>query len=259
MIKVAIIDNNLAQIKSIIKNLDIYSVKNREFIITNAFQYNVSNELYKMNDFDVFFIDVSASNQIDTGFEIGYSIRRLYDDVNIILINNDCNKSVAVRGYSLDAMSILRRPISYKTICSIMNDVVNKKLTKYNKSVFIKYGNGTMRIYESDIQYIETSGKKIIIHTVFDKIECYQRLNKIFTNLSKERFYRCHNSFIVNLDMIKQVNENSVFLGIDIKIPISKNRKKELMDKIAEYPGTRYKEGERDVKRNCFRCIEKNE
>lgn len=59
-----------------------------------------------------------------------------------------------------------------------------------------------------------------------------RRIEKL---LNKD-FFRCHNSFIVNLDKIQKIDISDIYIN-NTRIPISKHRIKQLKSKLIEILG----------------------
>ena len=53
--------------------------------------------------------------------------------------------------------------------------------------------------------------------------------------LNKYSFFRCHNCYIINLEFLEKIISLDAYLVTGIRIPISKNRRKSLIEKISTY------------------------
>ena len=64
------------------------------------------------------------------------------------------------------------------------------------------------RIAYRDILYIESSNSKCLIHTVSGGVHtAYKTLNTIEKELNAPCFLRCHQSFLVNMDHVRQIGK----------------------------------------------------
>ena len=79
---------------------------------------------------------------------------------------------------------------------------------------------GTCKIVLKDIIYIETEKHRIVIHTKEKDIRCSNTMKDMVEILDEKWFFRCHNSYIVNLDEIATVDKKIIYLknGNDIDI-----------------------------------------
>lgn len=83
---------------------------------------------------------------------------------------------------------------------------------------------GLSHIPYSDILYVMSERRKLFIYQprgVFD--ELYMKLDEMEQALD-ERFVRCHQSYLVNMDYIHGITSEEFLLVDDIRIPISQKR-----------------------------------
>lgn len=91
-------------------------------------------------------------------------------------------------------------------------------------------------LFLNDIDYIEASEKETLIFSNQKKYVSKIKISKWEEMLKGDNFYRCHRSFIVNLDKITEIEQwfNSSWI-IKIKnyttaIPVSRNNIRELKE-----------------------------
>lgn len=106
-----------------------------------------------------------------------------------------------------------------------------KSLQVIDDKVFIKHKNRYDRISVSDIQYLEAFGNYTEIHTTEKTYVAVTQLGKIEQALREPFMFRCHRSFIVNLQAVQSFDEAYVFFG-EKAIPISKAQRAELMSRL---------------------------
>lgn len=83
-----------------------------------------------------------------------------------------------------------------------------------------------VRIFFSEIKYIESSNEYIQIHLVNDEpVTTLIRLKVMEEQLPKDRFMRVHRSFIVNLDRIKVIERNRIVFDHNVYIPVGEQYK----------------------------------
>ncbi len=64
----------------------------------------------------------------------------------------------------------------------------------------------TQNINISQIYYIEVINRKIYVHTQYDTIEYYDKLEQVQKQLDK-RFIKCHRSYIINMDYFLPISK----------------------------------------------------
>lgn len=104
---------------------------------------------------------------------------------------------------------------NYKNISKRMNECIKNAYDKYKAKVLGNEKTFSFKIHDkiinvnyNDIYFFETSITihKIIIHCQNRIIEFYGKMKDIENTLD-ERFCRCHNSFIINKDKIKEIDK----------------------------------------------------
>ena len=95
-------------------------------------------------------------------------------------------------------------------------------------SVYSKNNNKiTKNIPQRDIIYIEKDGYYSLVVTRFETYRIRMSLTRLMEKLDPNLFYQCHQGYIVNINEIKSMNEESITLIPDNKtVPMSRRRKR---------------------------------
>ena len=102
--------------------------------------------------------------------------------------------------------------------------------------LIIKFGKERIHIHRNDILYVAAHNKHSIIYLKDSKkIESTDSLKLISTQLEEPRFYRTHGSFVINCSCIKSFNTHHVTLNGDIKVSISRNKRKSFETNLSIY------------------------
>ncbi len=101
--------------------------------------------------------------------------------------------------------------------------------------IFIKKGSALIKLKISDIVYIEALENYVLLNTKDEKFTIHFTMKAIENQLPSGTFIRVHRSFIVNINLIKAINENSLDLriGNELKdIPIGHSFRDPLLNRI---------------------------
>lgn len=96
---------------------------------------------------------------------------------------------------------------------------------------FVKSDYKIQKIKIAEIIYIESMGDYVRFFLEDKKIVSLLSLSNLLNIIPKDNFLQIHRSYIINLDKINFVQNNIISIG-NYQLPISKSRKKELMDFI---------------------------
>ena len=114
---------------------------------------------------------------------------------------------------------------------------VGTLLQKEEPYICFHNDTGNYRILLKNISYIETYNRNLLIHTAEQNIVCYWKMKDMESKIVSYGFSRNHSSYIVNLFYVENIEKNEVKLSTGERLPISKTKKKEFMEDIAEYWG----------------------
>ena len=183
---------------------------------------------------DVIFLDINMPDM--NGISLGKIITK-----KIIFIT--AYKDYAVDAFEIKAFDYLLKPYSESRIKSLLKSLVNIKsevttsIRNNNlKKITVNIGERLYVISLNDIDYIEASEKETLIFSNQKKYVSKIKISKWEEMLKGNNFYRCHRSFIINLDKITEIEQwfNSSWI-LKIKnyttaIPVSRNNIKELKE-----------------------------
>ena len=191
----------------------------------------------KDNKVDVVFLDINMP-ELD-GMSLGKIISKI--DENIKIIFTTAYREYAVDAFEIKAFDYILKPFSEERIKEVLNNLTKEKEeikdtnNKINKITGI-YEDKIFVISIDDIYYIEAFEKDNYIYTKDKTYISKIKLSKLEELLPKEKFYRTHRSYIVNLDKIVEVEPwfNSTYIlklsDLDFKVPVSRNNVKEFKE-----------------------------
>lgn len=174
-------------------------------------------------DFDILIMDIQM--KIINGMDTARKIREFDQNLEIIFMTSF--SEFMQEGYEVKAYRYILKPISERKISRNILPCINEIMKKKNNYLTINVKNYVDRIKIDSIVYIETDRPNILIYTNDNKYTTKMSISKIDKILREHGFFRCHNSYIVNLKLVESMNSNTLKIG-EKYIPISKYRVKEL-------------------------------
>lgn len=201
---ILICDDN-SQEREIFTNLinDYFSDKSFNYDI-NCYK-NGKSLLYDIEDgkqADVIFLDVYMDEIL--GIDVARLLRDMGYKGEIVFITGTAD--FAIDGYDVGATGYLLKPCSYGKLCTVMDRIMqNFDLDLYS----IRQRNSVIRLKLNSILYVESVNSKCILHSdTGENYIIYKRLNEIQNELNDDRFLRCHQSYLVNMNHIQQADKN---------------------------------------------------
>ncbi|MCX6171205.1 MAG: LytTR family DNA-binding domain-containing protein [Flavobacterium sp.] len=188
---------------------------------------------------DLIFLDIHMPDF--NGFDF---IDTLKDKVNIVLVTSD--KEFAINAFEYhNVVDYLVKPITEerfdKTIqkIEILNNaiVTTKKLTQekisdiIEPSFYINIGKRLIKIDANSILYFQAKGDYVAIKTENNNYTVHNSLKKIESKLPIGMFFKSHRSYMININKIIDIEENTVLIGKDV-LPVSRRNRPELMKNL---------------------------
>lgn len=217
--KIAICDDEPNQIESIASIAASWSAQSgnaceiRTFASAEAFLFEYEED----KAYDILLLDVEMKNM--NGIELAKRIRRDNHRAEIIFITS--HFEFVGEGYEVDALHYLIKPISAEKLTQVLTKAA-EKLSVEPPSVIISCEGETVKLYESDILYVESFLHYIVIHTKDKEYKIKQNISVFEDKLSGD-FYRIHRSYLVSLKHITRISRTSVNIG-STELPLSRGK-----------------------------------
>jgi len=100
-------------------------------------------------------------------------------------------------------------------------------------TIIVPTQDGVQFIPAKDILFIKSEDIYAYIHTVSNKIFTTISLGRIEKGLKEHPFFRCHKSYVVNLNHLNKILKGANYkltLSSGAEIPLSRMKKKRLLD-----------------------------
>ncbi|WP_062461407.1 LytR/AlgR family response regulator transcription factor [Demequina soli] len=181
--------------------------------------------------YDLLFLDVEMPGM--DGFEAAHRIREVDSDVIIIFVTN--MGQFAIRGYEVDALSYLLKPVPYFAFAQELTRSLARLRKRESRSVVITVNNTVIRLDPADIVYIESVKHRITIHSLDREYTFSGTLKALEDELGALGFFRSNNCYLVNLRHVRRFEDGaSVMVGGDA-LQVSRPRKKAFLDALAAH------------------------
>ncbi len=178
---------------------------------------------------DLIFLDVQMPEMSGMDF-----INALEKDIEIILITSE--EKYAVEAFEKKVTDYLVKPIEYGRFLQAAQEaernVTIKRAGTLNRNEFyVRTDSKIVRIPFHKILFVEALADYVIIQTDNKKHIVHFTMKGITNRLPENEFVRTHRSYIVNLDRIEALEDNSIVMG-DKYIPIGASYKEALLDRL---------------------------
>ena len=204
-----------------------------ELIAAFAFPLGIGNQ--RSDEFQDIFLAVNIGEWVVVhtlgkvnGIDIAKEFTKQFPNLNIIFITGYGDTYYKDIYKDINPCGFLEKPIQYN-ILNFFIKQIEDNFNARNSKLKINYNYNSYIIPYRDIIYIQSDKRLSVIHTTAEKFKTYKKLSDMLEELP-DTFIRCHQSFIVNRDYVRNVEGNQFLLSSGNVIPISKKYSKNVKD-----------------------------
>ena len=228
--KCIIVDDDLIALK-LIKQL-ISKVPEIELVNEFTSAQDALDFINDKNKIDLIFLDIEMPQM--SGLEF---IRAQNHKAQIVLVSG--HSGYAAEAFDYNVTDFLTKPLQFERFLKAVEKVkeIQENLRTSNRvnrtgDLYLKQGSRLVHINERDILYVEALADYVTVHCDSgEKFTILSTMKSIEHKLSSEDFVRIHRSYIIRLEKIKAIEDDTVSIG-PIILPISRSQKPVLFDKL---------------------------
>lgn len=232
MVRIAFVEDDPAVMETLV-----------DYIRRYERQYGGSFELMQFSDgdeivsdyraiYDIIFLDVQMKRM--DGMTAAEHIRKVDSDVILVFITNMAQ--FAIRGYAVDAMDYVLKPVPYFAFSQQLQKALARVKKRGNSFLNLSVDGGLRRVAVSSVYYLESDGHRVNLYTEAGPITAAGSLKDFEEKLAEQNFVRCNSGYLVNLAQVTSVQQSVAQVGPHA-VQISRPRKKAFMEALTDYLG----------------------
>lgn len=189
-----------------------------EFEITKINTFVNPNEmLTNVGEYNIIFLDIEMP--LLSGFEVAGQINESNPLIVFVTSHEDFVFN-AINNYH--SFGFVRKRCLNDDLKSILEKV--EKKNQFTNFILVKRRQDTVKIFYSDIYYLEKMKNSVIIHSRTGEYTQRKSLSEYEIILGDFGFVRCHAGYIVNLDYIFKIDSNKIVLSNYLEVPVSRSK-----------------------------------
>lgn len=232
MVKIAVVDDDKVICESMKEELTKYSVQNN-FDNKIDIYYNcetIIKEIECGKEFDIIFLDIEFKEKMN-GMQFGDYLRNKQQNAEVTIIYISSMEGYAKQLFQFHPFDFIIKPITYEKISKCMDSYYKTNFLTNKYFRFMK-SKSEHDISVNQIEYLQSKGKKVIMHTVTEEIEFYGQLSNCVNEKCFKKFIVIHKSYFVNPIYIERFSYDYVILKGNIKLPISRTYQEKVRERL---------------------------
>jgi DNA-binding LytR/AlgR family response regulator len=228
MMNCIIVDDDeitLMEVESMVKKASGLKLMETFTNPVEAFNYIMSNKP------DLIFLDIMMPQM--SGLDLLKILQKDAPQIIFMTLKQD----YASDAFDFEVTDFLAKPITQDRFNKAVDKAKhiyesNKKPQVGEDFIFLKVKNNFVKISLEEITHMESAQDYITVHTTTQgKHTTLSTLKAMQDKLPPNDFIRVHNSYIVRLDKVTRIEDNSILIG-DAIIPLSRMYKEELLGRL---------------------------
>ena len=216
-ISLTICDDEIAE-REYLQHLVTNWAKSRDFRLRLSVYPNAEALLFAYEEIlvDIILLDIRMGG-ID-GITLAKRLRQKDGRLQIVFITG--LPDFIAEGYDVSALHYLMKPVSSEKLTDVLDRAV-KRLSAEEAMVILPLRDGKQRVPIASIYYIEAFSHDILLHTANGDLSTKIAINKLEEMLG-EGFFRCHRSFLANMNHVRKITKNSLEIDNGRVLPLSR-------------------------------------
>lgn len=193
-------------------------------------QYDCGEKFYDQEEYDVVFMDIEMK-QMD-GFEAAKLYKRNNSDALILFLTT--HVELSRRGYMVNAFRYIDKACIVEELEEALTAI--DELPKKDRVIAFHVVNmAEMHIRIRDILFIETDKRNIIVHTLERDYLSNRGIEEVEEELKDCGFFRCHKSYLVNLERVRKIDRLYAHFSNGTKAMISTRKYTAMKEQFFAY------------------------
>ena len=200
------------KIKKTIENIVLMEDLDMEIGCVSNNPHTILEKVKETEDVGIYFLDIDLGADM-TGLTLAQEIRKYDPRGFIIFVTTHSEMSYMTFIYKLEALDFILKDNPEELDRRVYECILkaNQRFTSVNNKVqanfSVKVNEKVITVDYDEILFFETSTNihKIILHCKNRQMEFWGKIKDIEKKVD-ERFYRCHRSFLVNKDNIREID-----------------------------------------------------
>ena len=235
VLRAAIIEDNDRDAEYLLAHLKRYARENRLELLTKRYESGILFLDQYRGEFDLVFMDIDMPAM--NGINVAKALRE--QDPHVLLIFVTALARFAMNGYEVDAFDFIVKPLQYNFFSAKMGRAMKKLASEKRTKMLIKSGERTLSVFIDEIRFVDIFNHVLSFHLEDETVSTRGTMKDVMESLSGGSFAMCNKSCVVNLNYIQMIDGDEVVLTNGERLTISRPRKTEFMQQIADFYGNK--------------------
>lgn len=181
--------------------------------------------------FDIIFLDI-IMDDLD-GMKTAQKFRDRACENILVFVSS--SREYVFEAYDVEAFHYLLKPVDDKKLGSILRKAVRKTESRSQDFIIVSRERQKKKLFLHGIYYFEAKGRILDVHGADGIFTYYGQIGEMEDKLREKGFFRCHKSFLANLEYVNSYNRQELMLDNGERIAIAKRRYEAFCQEILRF------------------------
>lgn len=186
-------------------------------------EYTTEEELLSsQKDLDLLFLQVRSDDH--NGIELARKLRKINGCLPIVFLADSTD--YVYDAFNVRAFQYLLKPVQESQLQNVLiraEEYADRLEECRQARIVLKTKSTTYSVMKSEISYIESNLKKLLVHTKNECIEIYGSMKDMEDKLGTG-FFRCHRGYLVDLVYVQSYSTDTIMLTNGEQVLLSRER-----------------------------------
>lgn len=183
---------------------------------------------------DVLMIDINLGE--DSGIETAELIKQQYPHIKVIFVTGYIQYVMDI--FEADPCFFIVKPLEEDRVTQAIDKAISLIQEERQRCISVVSRGEIRNLQLSQIRFIENRNRTLIIREKNLDFEVHMKLD-IFQEQLPDNFFRCHQSYVVNLDHIRDLTVDGALLYSGERVPVSRSKYSEAKKALLKHLGKR--------------------
>ena len=206
-----------------------------EGMIHTARTLEEAMDILQTKQIQLAFLDIELT--FGDGFSLCQFIHREHPEVKVAMLTG--HVELGAKSYEYEAFDFLVKPVDVLRVEQTLQRFCQAERTVKDSRIAVETGDGIVLLNADEILYISKSGNNCYVHCQDgQEHRISSALDKMESMLERHNFFRTHQSFLVNMNRVRQVRNArfgksyEVYLDQGVIVPVSRGKHPQLKERL---------------------------
>lgn len=231
--RIALVDDDVELTRQLAGQIARYAQERGIHLESRCFSSADDFLAHYRSQFDIVFLDIEM--QGTDGMTAAEKLRRVDQNVVLLFVTNMAQ--YAVRGYEVQALDYLLKPVPYDTLVYKLQRAIAQVQRQERNAILLQSGADRYGVDTREILYFESQRHTLLCHTQRQVFSMRSTMKAAQAQVAGLPFAKCNSCYLVNLAFVEAVEGHRLTLTTGQQLDISRGRKAEFLSAYARYLG----------------------